>query len=147
MLVDLYQKKSCALKTVEIVNALNHGTMGTVRNLMQTLKVLGLVGSIAGPRGGYIPTERAYEALGFASEAESIPIYRNEILSEATLREMRIKPPNISIFHVLGDIKSFNIGDRIKVASNKLIISGKVEGRNDLNNCLISSIEIAFLRG
>ncbi len=110
------------------------------------MKALGLVRGIAGPRGGYLPTELAYENLRLGQEAEDIPIYRNEKLSDVTLQEMRLKPPNSSILHVLGDIREFKVGDKIKIASKKLIISGRVDGRNDLNNTLLSSIEIAFLR-
>jgi len=144
-LVNLYQKKRCPLKTVEILEAINHRSPGTIRNLMQTMRAIGLVRGIAGPTGGYLPTELAFETLGFRPEAEDIPIYRNEILSEVTFQEMRLKPPNSSILHVRGDIRDFKVGDRIKVASRKLIISGRVEGRNDLNNTLLSSIEVAFL--
>jgi predicted transcriptional regulator len=133
------------LKTVEIVEALNHRSPGTIRNLMQTMKALGLVRGIAGPTGGYLPTELAFETLGFEQEAEDIPIYRNEKLSDVTFQEMRLRPPNSSILHVLGDIRDFKVGDKIKIASRKLIISGRVEGRNDLNNTLLSSIEVAFL--
>jgi predicted transcriptional regulator len=144
-LVNLYQKKRCALKTVEIIEAMNHRSPGTIRNLMQTMRALGLVRGIAGPTGGYLPTELAFEILGFGLEPENIPIYRNEILSDVTFQEMRLRPPNSSIMHVRGDIRDFKVGDRIKVASKKLIISGRVEGRNDLNNTLLSSIEIAFI--
>ena len=83
------------------------------------MKALKLVRGIPGAKGGYLPTELAYETLGFGQEAIDIPIYRNE---------------------------DFKVGDRIKIASNKLIICGRVEGRNDLDNSLLSSIEIAFLR-
>jgi len=144
-LVILYQKKGCALKTVEIVEALNHLSPGTIRNLMQTMKALGLVRGIPGTKGGYMPTELACETLGFGQEAIDIPIYRNGILSDVTFQEMRLRPPNSSILHVRGDIRDFKVGDTIKVASKKLIISGRVEGRNDLNNSLLSSIEVAFL--
>ncbi len=113
---------------------------------MQTMKALGLVRGIAGPKGGYLPTELAYEMLGFGQEAEDIPIYRNEKLSDVTLQEMRLKPPNSSILHVLGDIRDFKVGDRIKISSKKLIISGRIVGRDDMNNSLLSSIEVAFLR-
>ncbi len=58
---------------------------------------------------------------------------------------MRLRPPNSSILHVLGDIRDFKVGDNIKIASRKLIIRGRVEGRNDLNNTLLSSIEVAFI--
>jgi predicted transcriptional regulator len=145
VLVNLYQKKGCALKIVEIVETTNHRSPGTIRNLMQTMRALGLVKGIAGPRGGYLPTELAYEALGFRQETKGIPIYRNEELSDVTLQEFRLKPPSSSVLHVLGDIRDFKVGDRIKVASRKIIISGRVEGRNDMDNSLLSSIEVAFL--
>ncbi len=146
-LVNLYQKKGCALKTVEIVETIiNHRSPGTIRNLMQTMKALGLVRGIPGAKGGYLPTELAYETLGFGQEAKEIPIYRNEELSDVTLQELRLKPPNSSILHVLGDIRDFKVGDRIKIASNKFLVCGRVEGRNDLDNSLLSFIEIAFLR-
>jgi predicted transcriptional regulator len=144
-LVNLYQKKRCALKTVEIVETMNYRCPGTIRNLMQTMKGLGLVRGIVGPTGGYLPTELAFETLGFQQGAEDIPIYRNEKLSDVTFQEMRLRPPNSSILHVRGDIRDFKVGDRIKIASEKLIISGMVDGRNDLNNTLLSSIEVAFL--
>ena len=144
-LVNLYQKKRCALKTVEILEAINHRSPGTIRNLMQTMRAIGLVRGVAGPTGGYLPTELAFETLGFELEAEDIPVYRNEILSNVTFQEMRLRPPNSSILHVRGDIRDFKVGDRIKIASGKLIFSGKVDGRNDLNNTLLSSIEVAFL--
>jgi predicted transcriptional regulator len=118
VLINLYRKKCCALKTVEIVETMNHPSPGTIRNLMQTMKALKLVRGIPGAKGGYLPTELAYETLGFGQEAIDIPIYRNE---------------------------DFKVGDRIKIASSKLIICGRVEGRNDLDNSLLSSIEIAFL--
>ncbi len=129
-----------------IVVSLTFFTPGTIRNLMQTMKALGLARGIAGPRGGYLPTELAYETLGFGQEAEDIPIYRNEELSGVTLHELRLKPPNSSILHVMGDITDFKIGDRINIASKKLLVSGRVVGRDDLNNSLLSSIEVAFLR-
>jgi len=110
------------------------------------MKGLGLVRGIPGAKGGYLPTELAYETLGFGQEAIDIPIYRNEELSGVTLHELRLKPHNSSILHVLGDTRDFKVGDRIKIASSKLIFCGRVEGRNDLNNSLLSSIEIAFLR-
>jgi predicted transcriptional regulator len=39
---------------------------------------LKLVRGIPGAKGGYLPTELAYETLGFGQEAIDIPIYRNE---------------------------------------------------------------------
>lgn len=53
---------------------------------------------------------------------------------------MRLRSSNSSILHVLGDIRDFKVGDKIKIASRKLIISARVEGRNDMNNTILSSI-------
>lgn len=108
------------------------------------MKALGLVRGIPGAKGGYLPTDLAYEILRLGQDAEEIPIYRNEELSDVTLRELRLKPPNNSVLYVVGDTRDFKVGDRIKIASKKLIVSGKVEGRNDLNNSLLSSIEMRF---
>ena len=144
-LVNIYQKKGSVVKTIELTELINNRTPGTIRNLMQTMRALMLVKGIPGEKGGYLPTELAFETLGFGQEAEDIPVYRNEKLSDVRFQEMRLRPPNSSILHVLGDIRDFKVGDRIKIASNKLIFSGRVEGRNDLNNTLLSSIEVAFL--
>ncbi|MFH0904718.1 MAG: hypothetical protein V1854_05995, partial [Methanobacteriota archaeon] len=133
-------------KTIELTELINNRSPGTIRNLMQTMRALMIVRSIPGVKGGYLPTELAFETLGLRQEAENIPIYRNEELSGVTLHELRLKPPNSSILHVLGDTRDFKVGDKIKIASSKLIICGRVEGRNDLDNSLLSSIEIAFLR-
>ena len=146
VLVNLYQKKGSAVKTIELTELINNRSPGTIRNLMQTMRALMIVRSIPGVKGGYLPTELAFETLGLRQEAENIPIYRNEELSGVTLHELRLKPPNSSILHVLGDTRDFKVGDKIKIASSKLIICGRVEGRNDLDNSLLSSIEIAFLR-
>ena len=83
--------------------------------------------------------------LDLDRKAKKIPIYRNEELSDVTFQELRLKPPGNSILHVLGDIRDFRVGDRIKIASNNLIISGILEERNDQNNTLISSIDVAFM--
>jgi predicted transcriptional regulator len=143
--VDLYQKKGCALKIAELVESTNNSSHGTIRNLIQTMKTFGLVKCIPGLGGGYLPTKLAYKILGSGQDAKVIPIYRNEELSDVTLQELRLKPPSSSILHVLGDIRDFNVGDRIKIASKNLIISGRVEGRNEQSNTLISSIDVAFL--
>ncbi len=88
-LVNIYQKKGSAVKTIELTEFMNNRSPGTIRNLMQTMRTLMIVRSIPGVKGGYLP--------------------------------------NSSILHVLGDIRDFKVGDKIKIASRKLIISGIVE--------------------
>jgi hypothetical protein len=143
--VDLYEKAGRAVKCEEIAESI-HRTHGTVRNQMQVLKSLKLVKGAPGPKGGYLPTGFAYENLKFSQESARVPVYLNGKISSATLQEIRLKPPNSGVLHVMGDIRDFKIGDRINIASKKLLISGRVVGRDDLNYSLLSSIEIAFLR-
>ncbi len=59
------------------------------------MKALKLVRGIPGAKGGYLPTELAYEILRFNQEVKEIPIYRNEKLSDVTLQELRVtsSPP------------------------------------------------------
>ncbi|KCZ71367.1 hypothetical protein ANME2D_02094 [Candidatus Methanoperedens nitroreducens] len=88
-----------------------------------------------------------YGKLMFNQETERILIYLNNRLSNVTLQEIRLKPLNNGIVHVTGDISDFKIGDRINIASEKLIVSGRIIGRDEQNNILFTSIEIAFIRG
>jgi len=146
VLVGLYNEKYRPIKGEMIAEQANL-TMGTVRNHMQILKNLKFVTSISGPNGGYIPTSLAYENLGFSKELEKISVYLNNKLSNVSLREIHLLPPDNGILYVIGDIRNFKIGDKINIASQKLIVSGKVLERDDLNNTLLSSLEIAHMQG
>jgi predicted transcriptional regulator len=144
VMVDIYEKKGSAVKCEEIAESI-HLIHGTIRNQMQIMKSLKLVKGVPGHKGGYIPTGFAYENLKFSQETERIPVYLNGKINSVTLKEIRLKPPNNGVLHVMGDIRDFKTGDRINIASKKLLISGIVVGRDDLNNSLLSSIEIALL--
>lgn len=145
VLINLYHKKGSAIKAEEIVETINHRSPAAIRNLMATMKALKLVKSITGSKGGYLPTELAYDIVGFRQETEEIPIYRNEELTDVKLVELRLKPPNNSILHVLGDTRDFKVGDRIKIGTSTLKLRGRVIGRDDVNGNLLSSIDVAFL--
>ncbi|GFO96701.1 hypothetical protein ig2599ANME_0890 [groundwater metagenome] len=145
VLEDLYEKTCRAVKCEEIAESI-HRTRGTTRNQMQVLKSLRLIKSVPGPNGGYLPTGLAYEHLQFSQENEKVPVFLNGEISNAMLKEIQLKLPNNGILHVKGDITDFKIGDRINIASKKLLVSGRVVGRDDLNNSLLSAIEIAFLK-
>ncbi|MDP2845135.1 MAG: hypothetical protein Q8N79_03540 [Candidatus Methanoperedens sp.] len=144
VLVDLYEKTCRTVKCEEIAESI-HRTHGTIRNQMQVLKILKLVKGVPGPKGGYLPTGLAYEHLKFSQETELVQVYHNGEISSAMLKEIQLKLPNSGVLHVMGDITDFKIGDRINIASKKLIVLGRVVGRDDINNSLLSSIEIAFL--
>jgi hypothetical protein len=124
---------------------------GTVRNQMQSLKALGLVEGVPGPKGGYKATGATYEVLSIDEMDNEVvvPIYRNkehmEKLTAAEISFTTVRHPDTcnGIIRILGDIRVFDSGDTIQVGPtpvNKLIIRGKVVGRDDSSNSLLFSI-------
>lgn len=61
-LIKLYEQKRRLIKSKEIADLI-HRDEGTVRNIILSLKSLGLIESKTGPRGGYMPTLKAYEII------------------------------------------------------------------------------------
>ncbi|RLE51874.1 MAG: hypothetical protein DRJ33_04980 [Candidatus Methanomethylicota archaeon] len=61
-LVELYKSLKRAVKSEELAKVLRKDD-GTIRNAMGALRFLEYVESIPGPRGGYIPTIKAFEYL------------------------------------------------------------------------------------
>ncbi|WP_406655897.1 CBS domain-containing protein [Methanolobus sp. ZRKC2] len=149
-LINLQREKDRAVKGEEIAELINRNP-GTVRNQMQSLKVLGLVEGVPGPKGGYKATGEAYEALSITAmdhEAQ-VPIFRNdEIVNGATVAEISfttVRHPDLchGIIKVLGNIKSFEQGDKVQMGPtpvNKLVVRGDVVGRDDTHNTLVFSI-------
>ncbi|KXS44042.1 CBS domain-containing protein [Methanolobus zinderi] len=149
-LINLQREKDRAVKGEEIAELINRNP-GTVRNQMQSLKVLGLVEGVPGPKGGYKATGEAYEALSItAMEHEAqVPIFRNdEVVDGATVAEISfttVRHPDLchGIIKVLGSIKSFEQGDLVQMGPtpvNKLVVRGEVVGRDDTHNTLVFSI-------
>ncbi|MFQ6062231.1 MAG: CBS domain-containing protein [Methanosarcinales archaeon] len=149
-LITISRKKNQAVKGEEIASMLDRSP-GTIRNQMQSLKMLQLVDGIPGPKGGYIATSIAYEVLNIQElEKEAmVPICRNsKRVEDATVLDISfttIRHPDIcnGIAHIIGDTKFFDCGDQIQIGPtpvNKLIIRGEVIGRDDTKNSLIFSI-------
>jgi len=146
ILVEYHQTNTMPMKCEEIAKKINLSN-GHIRNYMLALKNLKLIKSIAGPKGGYIPTDCVYEKLYSSNNKnEKLQIYHNNKLSKVLLQEIILKPPNKGILHVTGNIHNFGIGDKIHIASIKLIFRGVVVERDDTNNSLICSIELIFFR-
>ncbi len=150
-LINLYRERKQAIKGEDIAEVINRNP-GTVRNQMQSLKALGLVEGVPGPKGGYKATGETYRALClFEMDKEIIvPIKRNnELIPNATAAEVSfttVRHPDLcnATVHVLGDIKKFDIGDSITIGPtpvNKLIMRGEVIGRDDTENTLLFIIQ------
>ena len=78
-LINLYRKSKCTSVKCESIADLMGRNSGTIRNQMQSLRSLGLVQGVPGPRGGYKPTLEAYHTLNIENDPCEIhvPIYVN----------------------------------------------------------------------
>lgn len=146
-LINLYRTKKRAAKGEDIAEVIDRNP-GTVRNQMQSLKALGLVEGVPGPKGGYKPTGATYQALSLAEmeNETAVPIRRNEdLIPNATAAEISfttVRHPDLcnATVHVIGEIKSFDVGDIITIgptAVNKMVIIGEVMGRDDTENTIL----------
>ena len=150
-LINLYREKKQAIKGEDIAQVINRNP-GTVRNQMQSLKALGLVDGVPGPKGGYKATVETYSALCLSElEKETIvPVRRNEeLVQNATAAEISfttVRHPDLcnATVHVIGDIRKFDIGNQLTIGPtpvNKLVIKGEVIGRDDTKNTLLFVIQ------
>lgn len=155
-LISLYHQYSHPIKGEDIAEIIQRNP-GTVRNQMQTLKVLGLADGVPGPKGGYHPTARAYAELNITEDysegdvlihkngAEVEGVRVNEIafttLTHADLCHALVK--------IIGNVRRFEIGDNITIGPtplNKLLIKGEVFGKDEINSAiLISTTEMTSL--
>jgi len=147
-LIDLYEKKKSMIRGGEIAKILGKSP-GTIRNQMQTLRALGYVEGIPGPKGGYKPNLKAYEAVDMEKKNEAVievPVYQNEKKIEG-IQVKKISftdignPQKCSVrISVLGDTKKIRDNTQIKIGPtpvNKMIVQGKVIGRDDTNKELL----------
>lgn len=150
-LITLYREKGEAVRGEDIAAFIKRNP-GTIRNQMQTMKALGLVDGVPGPKGGYRATIKAYEAMGIdlLPEEAIIKIRVNDkLLEEANVEEVSfttIRHPNIckAEIQILGDMNLFKMGDKIIVGPtpvNKLIIKGEIEGKDTINNKILVDAE------
>lgn len=148
--INLQRQKDGAVKGEEIAELIDRNP-GTVRNQMQSLKMLGLVEGVPGPKGGYRATGDAYEALSVtAMDHEAVvPLYLNgEIVKGTTASEISfttVRHPQLCSgkIRVIGNIRDFQSGDQVQVGPtpvNRLIVRGDIVGRDDSENSLLFSI-------
>jgi len=146
-LINLYRTRKQAVKGEDIAEIIKRNP-GTVRNQMQSLKALGLVEGVPGPKGGYKATGATYRALSLSEmdKETNVPIRRNdEVLENATASEINfttVRHPDLcnATVHVIGDIRKFDVGDSLMIGPtpvNKLVIRGSVIGRDDTQNSIL----------
>ncbi|WP_405267710.1 CBS domain-containing protein [Methanobrevibacter sp.] len=147
-LINLYQSSDGkSIKGEDIAEVMGRNP-GTIRNQMQSLRSLGLVKGVPGPRGGYKPTIEAYHSLNISvSDQDSkVPIYKNgkriEDISVARIEFTSVPQPSEceAAIKVLGSIKDLNLGDTVSIGPtpvNNLGIMGTIVGRDDMDNILL----------
>lgn len=148
-LISLYRREGRAIRGEEIAGLIGRNP-GTIRNQMQTLKSLGLVEGVPGPKGGYRATGRAYEILEVSTEKEApVPVLKNgQLVEGVTVEEIEfkmIRHPEVCTAHIkiLGSVRGFDIGDIIEVGPtpvNKVLVKGEVIGRDDTENVVICNV-------
>ena len=147
-LINLYQSSNGKSIKGEDIAEVMHRNPGTIRNQMQSLRSLGLVKGVPGPRGGYKPTIEAYHSLNISvSDNDSnVPIYKNgnkmEGISVARIEFTSVPQPSEceAAIKVLGSIKDLNLGDEISIGPtpvNNLGVMGTIVGRDDMDNILL----------
>ncbi|MDI3483559.1 MAG: transcriptional regulator [Methanobacteriaceae archaeon] len=147
-LINLYKKSDGKSIKGEEIAALMNRNPGTIRNQMQSLRSLGLVKGVPGPRGGYKPTIKAFQYLEISpvEMKAQVPIYKNgeklEDLSVSKIEFTSIPHPGEceAAIKVVGSIKNLNLGDRIRVGPtpvNKLVVDGIIVGRDDMDNMVL----------
>lgn len=156
-LITLYHRQSHSIKGEEIADLIQRNP-GTVRNQMQSLKAVGLVDGVPGPKGGYIPTSLAYKELNLNVSEEGdydVAISKNGVpVNGANVQEIAFNTlchPDVchAVIKLVGSAKLFEIGDQVTVGPtpvNKLLIRGEVFGKDESKqSLLIATSEIISL--
>ncbi|RMF91005.1 MAG: CBS domain-containing protein [Methanobacteriota archaeon] len=149
-LIDLHHTTRGAVQGKDIAEKLSRHP-GTIRNQMVALRALGLVEGISGPRGGYFPRSEAFTALDMEElkEEVEVPIYLDkkplEKVTVVGIELTSISDPKKcrALVHVKGTLQAVDIGDVITLGPTpvqRLVIRGKVLGRDDINNVLVINI-------
>ncbi|ELY90894.1 MULTISPECIES: Rrf2 family transcriptional regulator [Natrialba] len=150
-LTNLHKESEDAIKGEDIAEQVDRNP-GTIRNQMQSLKALQLVEGVPGPKGGYKPTAAAFEALEIQQmdDPASVPIkHEGEPITDVIVEEIDLSSvhhPELcrAEIHLQGAISGIHEDDAVTVGPtplSKLLIDGRVDGKDDTNNILILRIE------
>lgn len=153
VLIDRYDDTEGAVRGKDIATEVDRNP-GTVRNQMQRLKTLQLVEGVPGRHGGYKPTPAAYDALEVGTDPGAdtalVPIeHEGEPVPRAGVEDVTfssVHHPDLcrAEVHVRGSLSRMGDGDRVVVGptpGSSLVIEGRIDGIDDLNNVLVLRIE------
>ena len=151
-ILDIYCNKKAPVGSGEIASVLNRNP-GAIRNRMPILVNLGFVDSLSGPKGGYMPTTKAYTGMGF-NEESAVLSGISKIVDE---QEVEIKGINVQSIEFIGIAYLKKCGARVKIIGNTkdiehesvikigpipsgLVVVGKIIGSDDVRNVLLIEI-------
>lgn len=149
VLANLYQEADEPVAARHVADALDRNP-GTIRNKMPELMSLGVVESVAGPSGGYEPTEAGFAVLDRDPDTEREEITVAQGFDRPDVPVERIRLTNVhhptecrawvSFETALPDI---GVGDPIVVGptpKNDLVVAGEVYATTETDDRLLIDV-------
>jgi predicted transcriptional regulator len=153
VLVNEYQQRGSPVNSNVLAERMDR-TPGTIRNKMPQLVSLGLVEGLAGPTGGYEPTEKAYQVLDRDpdTERESVTVAHDFERVDATVESISFTNVNHPTdcrawVEFQTAMPALEVGDAVAIgptARADLVVAGEVHTTNDTGNRIsitVSQIE------
>ncbi|WP_276272677.1 TrmB family transcriptional regulator [Haloarcula litorea] len=148
-LVNRYRADDGPVKGQTVADDVDR-SLGTVQNQMQSLAQLGLVDSLSGPEGGYVPTELAYDALDRdpIAETETVTLAREYERIDVTVDRITFKSVHHpeacrAQLHLQQSVADFTEGQAVAAGptpNHHLVVAGTVEAVDDTSNTLIVDV-------
>ncbi|MBW9141367.1 MAG: CBS domain-containing protein [Candidatus Aramenus sp.] len=150
-LTELYNREKKMIKSKEVADMINKDE-GTVRNIILSLKVLGLVESKPGPKGGYLPTLKAYEFIKNPSVApimDKLSLYRGNVETDIKVDNIELlditnPSGNKVILKVNGDLRKIRPGDSLRFGPtpySRLVLEGVVIHADDMRKEIVMDVK------
>ncbi len=141
--------------TADRIAAVIDRTPGSVRNQMQSLRSLGVVTGVAGPTGGYEPTERAFAVLGRDDLDERATVTLSQDFERVSVTVAEIRFPNVlhpeectARVHFRESVPKLAVDDSIAIGPtplSHLVVAGRVEAVTDTANEVL--LDVAVVEG
>lgn len=150
-LVNLAENADRPVSGRDIAESIDRNA-GTVRNRMQSLRDLQLVEGVAGPDGGYVPTDGAYDTLGVErmDDAETTPVaVDGDTVEGVNVEEIdfsSVANPELCRAELVirGPVGPFEAGDHVTVGPTPaagLRLSGTVDATNVDGDTLLLRVD------
>ena len=150
VLVEEYQSSESPVKGEIVADAVGRSA-GSIRNRFQSLKALGLVEGIPGPKGGYKPTANAYNVLDYQDleDPERLVVAHDYERVTATVERidlLTVREPEQcrTRVHFRESIEGFGVGDPIVIGPtpiSELVLVGEIEGIDEAANEVVLDVD------